>query len=205
MNTTFFSHVPSGKFFDARRRNARAARDCALAPVATGGEPLSRPSFPGARFPEERGDAGAHSPGPYIPRCTSTAGREIHECVHYAVARAGKETSTLSSAITHGGHVAASSVRRDAMRCSLVPFASYASSNAFPSANTRGWFTPWPLGPHRACKDVTLARHFLRRRRHRLRCHRRPGYTSYRDSGRLLLIVPKEDGGGTCWRRTLEI
>jgi len=181
-----------------------AARDCALAPVATGGEPLSRPSFPGARFPEEREDAGAHSPGPYVPRCTSTAGRGIHECVHYAVARTEKETSALSSAITHGGHVAASSVRRDAprcaeMRCSLVPFASYASSNAFPSANTRGWFTPWPLCPHRACKDVTLARTSRRflRRRHRLRCHRRPGYTSYRDGGRLLLIVPKEDGG-TC-------
>lgn len=31
-----------------------ALRDCALAPVATGGEPLSRPSFPGARFPGER-------------------------------------------------------------------------------------------------------------------------------------------------------
>lgn len=96
-----------------------AARDCALAPVATGGEPLSRPSFPGARFPEEREDAGAHSPGPYVPRCTSTAGRGIHECVHYAVARTEKETSALSSAITHGGHVAASSVRRDAPRCDV--------------------------------------------------------------------------------------
>jgi len=85
----------------------------------------------------------APSPGPYVPRRTSTArayrhdgaeererarrsrggeegGRErVYGRVRYTGARTKKETSALSSTIAHGGHVAVSSARCDYVRLRL--------------------------------------------------------------------------------------
>lgn len=57
-NIVLFLHISMQIF---RREKAECTR-CAWLCVGSGGEPLSRPSFPGARFPEEREDAGARIP-----------------------------------------------------------------------------------------------------------------------------------------------